>query len=39
MTELAKVLPASGVSILEWCDVSEEEFLSALLTALGLRDS
>jgi hypothetical protein len=39
VTELAKVLPTSEISILEWCDVSEEEFLSALLTALGLRDS
>ena len=39
LTELAKVLPESGVTILEWCDVSEEEFFSAVLTALGLRDS
>ena len=35
-TQLAKVLPASGVTILEWCDVTEEEFLGAVLTALGL---
>jgi hypothetical protein len=39
MTELAKVLPASGVTILEWCDVSEEEFLEAVLVALGLHSS
>jgi hypothetical protein len=37
MTEVAKVLPTSGVSILEWCGVSEEEFLGAVLIALGLR--
>jgi hypothetical protein len=39
MTELAKVLPASGVSILEWCGVSEEEFLDAVLVALGVHGS
>ena len=39
LTELAKVLPSSGITILEWCGVSEEELLSGVLTALGLSGS
>ena len=39
LTELAKVLPTKGTSILEWCGVSEEQFLSEVLTALDIHGS
>jgi hypothetical protein len=36
--ELARALPAGGGSILEWCGVTEEELLQAVLVALGLHE-